>query len=103
MTQPDTRRSAGRPREGDPISDRLPADLISRLTEAAERSGISRAGLLRRLVSATIGQYEHMVLGDAHAVKLRDLCPLCFGYVDGPHLAGCGYRGPLSDRDVRQT
>lgn len=58
-----------------------------------------RSTVIAALIQAGAGQFAETVLGDKYAVKCGDLCPLCWGYVDGPHANSCGYFGPLSERD----
>lgn len=66
---------------------------------AAEDRAWDRSSVLAQLVVAGAPQFAHHVLGQRDAVKRAQPCPICWGYVDGPHAAGCGYFGPLAELD----
>lgn len=111
----------GRPKIGRTISAEIPNPLVDLLDDIAERmrnlnagrertirsttdlptapSRWKRSNLVQRILAAGAGQFAHYVLRDIAAVQRGDRCPLCHGYVDGPHVSDCGYFGPLAELD----
>lgn len=67
----------------------------------SEHRAWDRSGVIANLIMAAAPQFAHYVLGDPTAVKAATPCPLCWGYVDGPHRGDCGYFGPYAERDPR--
>jgi hypothetical protein len=58
-----------------------------------------RSSIIEVLIIAAAPQFAETVLGIKQSVKPRYPCPLCWGYVDGPHTPACGYFGPLAEHD----
>jgi hypothetical protein len=89
------------------ITDRMPT--FTRAAQMRRQSGLTltpsedrtwdRSSVVANLTIAAAPQFAHQVLGEQHAVKKAHPCPLCFGYVDGPHSPTCGYFGPLAELD----
>lgn len=51
----------GRPRTGERVDVRYPADLLARIDARAEREGVSRAELLRRIADEAVATGERVV------------------------------------------
>lgn len=59
----------------------------------------TRADVVAQVVAAGAPQFAHYVLGQRNAVQLGSPCPLCYGFVEGPHSNRCGYFGPHAELD----
>lgn len=111
-----SKKTPGRPEIGPAIKFALPHTDLTDLDDVVDQMNThprrapsnftpgeetvwKRAHILRRLIRAGLGQWRTGVLGEQHAVKNGAPCPLCFGYVDGPHHPRCGYFGPRAGAD----
>lgn len=79
---------------------RFPKPLVDALDTAATAGGTTRTELVRTFAEVLLPQYRTNTLSQTGRILLGQRCPLCTGYVDGPHRTGCGYFGPMAERDI---